>query len=143
MQEGLGRGGGYAAGYTGAYDIVQRHVRQWKIEAGRATGTKAFVPQFLASGDVAQFDRSCGPALPPQAGRKARSGTRPAAILDNDPREGRFTPAPRFADFAARNAWACDPLPGTGRASPPHSICHDRRDLRVGTADAAAGQHAV
>ena len=54
--------------------------------------------------------------------RGARSGTRLAPILDNAPR---------------------DPLPGTGRASPPHSRCHDRRDIRVGTADAAAGQHAV
>ena len=47
-----------AEGYAGAYDSVQRHVRQWKIEAGRATSTKAFVPLFFASGDVAQFDWS-------------------------------------------------------------------------------------
>ena len=47
-----------AEGYAGAYDSVQRHVRQWKIEAGRATSTKAFVPLFAASGDVAQFDWS-------------------------------------------------------------------------------------
>jgi transposase len=47
-----------AEGYAGAYDSVQRHVRQWKIEAGRATSTKAFVPLLFASGDVAQFDWS-------------------------------------------------------------------------------------
>ena len=47
-----------AEGYAGAYDSVQRHVRQWKIEAGRGASTKAFVPLFFASGDVAQFDRS-------------------------------------------------------------------------------------
>ena len=47
-----------AEGYAGAYDSVQRHVRQWKIEAGRGASTKAFVPLFFASGDVAQFDWS-------------------------------------------------------------------------------------
>ena len=47
-----------AEGYAGACDSVQRLVRQWKIEAGRATSKKAFVPLFFASGDVAQFDWS-------------------------------------------------------------------------------------
>jgi transposase len=47
-----------AEGYGGAYDSIQRHVRQWKIEAGRQTSTTAFVPLFFAAGDVAQFDWS-------------------------------------------------------------------------------------
>ena len=75
--------------------------------------------------------------------RGARSGTRSAPILHNAPREWLFAPTPRFADFAALNAWACHPLPGIARAPSSHSRGHDRRDLRVGTADAAAGQHAV
>ena len=75
--------------------------------------------------------------------RGARSETRSAPILHDDPREWLFTPTPRFADFAALNAWACHPLPGTGRAPSSHSRGDDRRDIRIGTADAAAGQHAV
>jgi transposase len=47
-----------AEGYGGAYDSIQRHVRQWKIEAGRQTSATAFVPLFFAAGDVAQFDWS-------------------------------------------------------------------------------------
>jgi transposase len=47
-----------AEGYGGAYDSIQRHVRQWKIEAGHQTSTTAFVPLSFAAGDVAQFDWS-------------------------------------------------------------------------------------
>lgn len=47
-----------AEGYAGAYDSIQRHVRQWKIEAGRQTITTAFVPLFFPAGDVVQFDWS-------------------------------------------------------------------------------------
>lgn len=47
-----------AEGYGGAYDSIQRHVRQWKTEAGRQASTTAFVPLFFAPGDVAQFDWS-------------------------------------------------------------------------------------
>ena len=47
-----------AEGYRGAYDSIQRHVRQFKIAAGRAISTKAFVPLFFGIGDAAQFDWS-------------------------------------------------------------------------------------
>ena len=47
-----------AEGYRGAYDSIQRHVRQSKIDAGRAIGSVAFVPLAFAPGDVAQFDWS-------------------------------------------------------------------------------------
>ena len=230
-----------AEGYAGAYDSVQRHVRQWKIEAGRATSTKAFVPLFFASGDVAQFDWSYEHvvlggttttiklahfrlaysrqmfvvAYPREAqemvldahnrafaffggvprkviydnlktvvdavfaGKERQFNRRFLALASHylfepvactpasgwekgqienqvgNVREWLFTPTPRFADFAALNVWLATrcPLPGRacahareggiGGASPPHSRGHDQRDLRVGTADAAAGQYAV
>ena len=47
-----------AEGYLGAYDSVQRHVRQAKLAAGRSIGTTAFVPLSFPAGDVAQFDWS-------------------------------------------------------------------------------------
>ncbi|WP_419590295.1 IS21 family transposase [Thiolapillus sp.] len=44
------------AGYTGAYDSVQRFVKRWK--QARPALTKAFVPLVFPAGDAAQFDWS-------------------------------------------------------------------------------------
>ena len=44
-------------GYQGAYDSVQRYVKQWKAKAGQVTG-KAFVPLSFDPGDAMQFDWS-------------------------------------------------------------------------------------
>src|SRR5271167_3989503 len=43
-------------GYAGAYDSVQRHVRHWRREQGRAKA--AFVPLWFAPGEAYQFDWS-------------------------------------------------------------------------------------
>jgi transposase len=43
-------------GYAGAYDSVQRHVRHWRHEQGRAKA--AFVPLWFAPGEAYQFDWS-------------------------------------------------------------------------------------
>jgi transposase len=45
-----------ATGYTGAYDSVQRFVKQWQLEAGKV-GT-AFIPLYFAPGEAYQFDWS-------------------------------------------------------------------------------------
>ena len=45
-----------AEGYTGAYDSVQRHVRDWRRSQGK-TGA-AFVPLWFAPGEAYQFDWS-------------------------------------------------------------------------------------
>jgi transposase len=45
-------------GYPGAYDSVQRYVKQWKTEAGRSSTSQAFVPLAFAPGEVCQFDWS-------------------------------------------------------------------------------------
>ena len=45
-----------AEGYTGAYDSVQRHVRDWRRDQGK-TGA-AFVPLWFAPGEAHQFDWS-------------------------------------------------------------------------------------
>jgi len=48
-----------AAGYHGAYDSVQRHVKAWKAAASvRGAVTQAFVPLSFAPGEVGQFDWS-------------------------------------------------------------------------------------
>lgn len=44
-------------GYQGAYDSVQRYVKQWKSKSGRVMG-KAFVPLSFDPGDAMQFDWS-------------------------------------------------------------------------------------
>jgi transposase len=41
-------------GYEGAYDSVQRHVRQWRRE--RARGGEVFIPLWFAPGEAYQFD---------------------------------------------------------------------------------------
>lgn len=43
-------------GYAGAYDSVQRHVRQWRRE--RARGGDVFIPLWFAPGEAYQFDWS-------------------------------------------------------------------------------------
>jgi transposase len=43
-------------GYTGAYDSVQRFVKRWHLEAGRAG--QAFIPLSFAPGEAYQFDWS-------------------------------------------------------------------------------------
>jgi transposase len=43
-------------GYEGAYDSVQRHVRQWRRE--RARGGEVFIPLWFAPGEAYQFDWS-------------------------------------------------------------------------------------
>jgi len=44
-------------GYTGAYDSIQRYVKQWKIDYQRGT-PKAFIPLAFEPGDAMQFDWS-------------------------------------------------------------------------------------
>lgn len=43
-------------GYTGAYDSVQRFVKQWQFDDGKITD--AYVPLFFAPGEAYQFDWS-------------------------------------------------------------------------------------
>ncbi len=45
-----------ATGYTGAYDSVQRFVKQWQLLAGKVSA--AFVPLYFAPGEAYQFDWS-------------------------------------------------------------------------------------
>lgn len=45
-------------GYRGAYDSVQRFVKQWKTCKARPAATQAFVPLVFAPGDACQFDWS-------------------------------------------------------------------------------------
>ena len=45
-----------AEGYTGAYDSVQRHVRDWRRDQGKTSA--AFVPLWFAPGEAYQFDWS-------------------------------------------------------------------------------------
>lgn len=47
-----------AEGYRGAYDSVQRHVKQWKIAQQGPSNKDAFVPLRFAPGEVCQFDWS-------------------------------------------------------------------------------------
>ena len=47
-----------AEGYRGAYDSVQRFVKQWKSVQTRPTIKEAFVPLVFAPGDACQFDWS-------------------------------------------------------------------------------------
>ena len=47
-----------AEGYRGAYDSVQRFVKQWKSAQTRPTIKEAFVPLVFAPGDAFQFDWS-------------------------------------------------------------------------------------
>lgn len=45
-------------GYRGAYDSVQRFVKQWKSRSSRYSVSQAFVPLRFAPGEVCQFDWS-------------------------------------------------------------------------------------
>jgi len=46
-------------GYQGAYDSIQRFVKQWKIDHKQSASAKqAFVPLVFQAGDVCQFDWS-------------------------------------------------------------------------------------
>ncbi len=45
-------------GYRGAYDSVQRFVKQWKAQSSRPSVSQAFVPLRFAPGEVCQFDWS-------------------------------------------------------------------------------------
>ena len=45
-----------AEGYAGAYDSVQRHVREWRRARGR--GSEVFIPLWFAPGEAYQFDWS-------------------------------------------------------------------------------------
>lgn len=47
-----------AEGYRGAYDSIQRFVKQWKAEHSAPSVTQAFVPLVFAPGEVCQFDWS-------------------------------------------------------------------------------------
>ena len=47
-----------AEGYRGAYDSVQRFVRQWKRAQTKPAIKEAFVPLVFAPGDACQFDWS-------------------------------------------------------------------------------------
>ena len=47
-----------AEGYRGAYDSVQRFVKQWKATQSGPSITQAFVPLVFAPGEVCQFDWS-------------------------------------------------------------------------------------
>lgn len=47
------------AGYQGAYDSIQRFVKQWKIDHKRSPSVKqAFIPLAFQPGEVCQFDWS-------------------------------------------------------------------------------------
>jgi len=49
------------AGYTGGYDAVRRHARQWKrtnVQAAAGEPVTAFIPLWFAPGEVYQFDWS-------------------------------------------------------------------------------------
>ena len=47
------------AGYQGAYDSIQRFVKQWKIDYQRSPSVKqAFIPLAFQPGEVCQFDWS-------------------------------------------------------------------------------------
>jgi len=49
----------HATGYTGAYDSVQRFVKQWKVDSKESpTAKQAFVPLVFKPGEVCQFDWS-------------------------------------------------------------------------------------
>ncbi len=52
----------WAEGYAGAYDSVQRHVRDWRRDQDK-TGA-AFVPLWFAPGEVHQFDWSHEAVVP-------------------------------------------------------------------------------
>jgi transposase len=43
-------------GYTGAYDSVQRFVKEWKLESGKVP--TAFIPLYYSPGEAYQFDWS-------------------------------------------------------------------------------------
>ena len=46
-------------GYTGAYDSIQRFVKQWKIDNRKSASTKQdFIPLDFPAGEVCQFDWS-------------------------------------------------------------------------------------
>jgi transposase len=45
-------------GYRGAYDSVQRYIRQWKTTQTGNTIKQAFIPMAFAPGEVCQFDWS-------------------------------------------------------------------------------------
>ena len=46
-------------GYTGAYDSIQRFVKQWKIDNRNSPSSKqAFIPLAFPAGEVCQFDWS-------------------------------------------------------------------------------------
>src|SRR5215831_14498181 len=45
-----------AEGYAGAYDSVQRHVREWRRQQSRLV--PVFIPLWLAPGEAHQFDWS-------------------------------------------------------------------------------------
>jgi transposase len=45
-------------GYTGAYDSVQRFMKQWKASHQGPRITEAFVPMVFTAGDACQFDWS-------------------------------------------------------------------------------------
>ena len=47
-----------AEGYRGAYDSVQRFVKQWKSAQTKPSIKEAFVPLVFAPGDACQFDWS-------------------------------------------------------------------------------------
>ena len=48
-----------AEGYSGAYDSIQRFVKQWKIDNRKSSSAKqAFVPLAFPPGEVCQFDWS-------------------------------------------------------------------------------------
>jgi transposase len=49
------------AGYTGGYDAVRRHARQWKrtnVQAAAGEPVTAFIPLWFAPGEAYQFDWS-------------------------------------------------------------------------------------
>lgn len=45
-------------GYTGAYDSIQRFVKQWKSSKVAPSSKQAFVPLVFAPGEICQFDWS-------------------------------------------------------------------------------------
>ena len=48
-----------AEGYQGAYDSIQRYVKQWKLDHKNApSATQAFIPLTFQRGEVYQFDWS-------------------------------------------------------------------------------------
>ena len=94
-----------AEGYRGAYDSVQRFVKQWKSAQTKPSIKEAFVPLVFAPGDACQFDWSQehveigGVALSIKVAHFRLAYSRQMFVV------GYPCETARFASFAALNDW--------------------------------------